>query len=97
MATWALNRNIDWGFTASGLPLSKTYKAALYSKSQGKRILTDGVQSGDKVRFVWKHDVTSYIPEGNYTIEVYDDSNALMCFAPDAVYARKTNFDGDDL
>jgi len=96
MARYTLNRHIDFGIAVSGLPLSKSYEAALYSKMSGKRFRTIGELVGDKHRFVWQRLITQAIPEGNYTLELYADDQSLMGYVTDFVYARKSNFDGND-
>lgn len=97
MAHFTLNRHIDFGIAISGLPLTKSYSAALYSKTSGKRVRTTGELVGNKHQFVWAHTVTQTIPEGNYALEIYASDQSLMGFVTDFVYARKTNYDGNDV
>ncbi len=97
MAHFVLNRHIDFGIAISGLPLTKEYSAALYSKTSGGRVRVDGTIEGGKHKFVWNHAVTSTIPEGNYALEIYASDQSLMGYVTDFVYARKTNYDGQDL
>ena len=97
MAHFSLNRHIDFGIAISGLPLTKTYTAALYSKTSGKRMRTEGVVDGSKHKFIWEHTDTQNLPEGNYALEIYADDQSLMGFVIDFVFVRKTNFDGEDI
>lgn len=98
MAHFTLNRHIDFGISIKGLPLTKTYFAALYSKTSGLRVRTAEAElEGNKHKFVWPNTVTQSIPEGNYALEIYASDKSLMGFVTDFVYARKTNYDGQDI
>ncbi len=97
MAHFILNRHIDFGVAIKGLPLSKVYTAALYNKVAGKRKRFPGVLEGERHVFTLTADETRLLPEGNYALEIYADDQSLMGFVTDFVYARKTNFDAEDI